>query len=64
MKAIEPAAPRHRKVARLQKALPGLVRCAQHVHAEDFLRILAGLLRRRKAAECSAVRFQRSGEDR
>ena len=26
------------------EAMPGLVCCAQHVHAEDFLRILAGLL--------------------
>ncbi|HPV47011.1 MAG TPA: hypothetical protein PLD40_05445 [Kiritimatiellia bacterium] len=26
-----------------KEALPGLVRCAQHLHAEDFLRILAGL---------------------
>ena len=31
-----------------QEALPGLVRCAQHVHAEDFLRILAGMLRQNK----------------
>ena len=28
-----------------KEAVPSLVRCAQHLHAEDFLRILAGLLR-------------------
>jgi hypothetical protein len=40
------------------KALPSPDRCAQHVHAKDFLRILAGLLRHRKAAECSGFRGQ------